>query len=97
MNVVFASGIALPEGWAVVLLSLESVPIFALTPRFILGIREIYARDVQGRRGEGIDTGFGLSLASGGSVGMPMGFVDAEQNEDLERVSRNMGCSRVSI
>lgn len=83
MNALNASHIALPRGWQVVLLlALETVPIYTLTPRFILGIREMYARDVRGRRGEAIDTGFGLSL-SGGAVGMA---VDAEQNKVLEDI-----------
>ena len=38
---------------------------FTLTPRFVTGIRESYARDVQGRRGEGTDIGFDLSSSRG--------------------------------
>ncbi|KAF8549553.1 hypothetical protein OG21DRAFT_1525741 [Imleria badia] len=87
MNAVNASKIALPGGWGMVLLlALQSVPMYTLAPRFILGIREMYARDVQGRRGEGIDTGFGLSLAGGGAVGMELGFLDAEENEGSEGI-----------
>ena len=59
---------------------LAYVPMCTLTPRFILSIRELYARDVQGRRGEGIDSGFGL-LAT---VGTAMEFADVEPNEGLE-------------
>ncbi|KAG9316930.1 hypothetical protein JVU11DRAFT_3011 [Chiua virens] len=43
----------------------ENVPAYTLAPRFIISIRELYARDVQGRRGGGIDTGFGMSTLSG--------------------------------
>ena len=45
----------------VMLFLLGYVPLFTLVPRFIVSIREMYACDVQGRRGGGIDTGFGLS------------------------------------
>ncbi|KAG9316944.1 hypothetical protein JVU11DRAFT_3027 [Chiua virens] len=40
------------------------VAVFALPPRFIVSIRAMYAHDVQGRRGSGIDTGFGSSKLS---------------------------------
>ena len=59
---------------------LEYVPMFTLSPRFILSIRELYARDVQGRRGEGIDTGFGLSSVRGAGNSAIV-FADVEQNE----------------
>ena len=50
------------DGWHFdLMLMLQYVPMFTLTPRFILSIRELYALDVQGRRGGGVDTGFGLS------------------------------------
>ncbi|KAF8135155.1 hypothetical protein EV363DRAFT_1396599 [Boletus edulis] len=63
------------------------VPLFLLTPRFIISVRKLYARGIQGtRRGEGIDTGFGLSSAGGSANGTAMVFVDAEQNEGLEDI-----------
>ncbi|KAF8442242.1 hypothetical protein L210DRAFT_3644387 [Boletus edulis BED1] len=63
------------------------VPLFLLTPRFIISVRKLYARGIQGtRRGEGIDTGFGLSSAGGSANGTVMVFVDAEQNEGLEDI-----------
>jgi len=43
---------------------LAVIPISTLTPRFILNMREMYARSVYGRRGHGIDTGFGLTALS---------------------------------
>ncbi|KAG9312081.1 hypothetical protein JVU11DRAFT_7364 [Chiua virens] len=46
------------------LMFLEYVPVFTLAPRFIISIREIHDHDVQGRRGGGIDSGFGLSTLS---------------------------------
>ncbi|KAF8552966.1 hypothetical protein OG21DRAFT_1485804 [Imleria badia] len=54
---------------------------FTLIPRFIISIRELYARDVQGRRGEGIDTGFGLSSSCRDAGGTAIVFADVEQNE----------------
>jgi len=70
------------------LLVLAYVPMYALTPRLILNIRELYARDVQGRRGEGIDTGFGLLSTRGGADGTTMVFADVEPNEGLEDDAR---------
>lgn len=87
INVIAASGLAPSEGWqAVLLFVLEFVPTFALTPRFILGIRKLYARDAQRGRGEEIDDGLDLSLPGGNPLGMAMGFLDAEQNVGLEDV-----------
>lgn len=54
---------------ASLLLILEYVPVFTLIPRFIMSIGELYARDVQGRRGGGFDTGIGLLLSGRGVVG----------------------------
>ena len=69
---------------------LEVVPLFTLTPRFIISIRELYARDVQCRRGEGIDTGFGLTSGRG-AVEAEVVFAGAGQNEgteDIEEIPR---------
>lgn len=57
---------------------LEYVPLYILTPRFILSIWELYANDIQGRRGERIDTGFGLSLSSRDASGMAMEDMDVD-------------------
>ena len=71
-------------GWPLILSSIiNCVPIYTLTPRFILNIRQSYACDVQGRCGEGIDTGFGLSTSGRGSVGAETVFADVP-NEGLE-------------
>ncbi|KAF8553933.1 hypothetical protein OG21DRAFT_1603838 [Imleria badia] len=86
-----ASGKLPTGGWQLVLLGiLEWVPMYTLTPRFIVSVRELYARDVRGRRGEGIDTGFGLSSGRGAG-GTAIVFADVEQNEgseDVEEVPR---------
>ena len=67
LDALHSSGNVLAEGWQLVLSNvLQYVPMYvlsSLSPRFILNIWELYARDVEGRRGEGIDTGFGLSLS----------------------------------
>lgn len=61
-----------------------------------MSIRALYARDVQGKRGEGIDTGFGL--ASGRDFGgSAVVFADVEQNEgveDIEEVPREGGTTQ---
>ena len=88
VDILGTSGKLPTEGWQLLLLFiLQSVPIYTLTPRFILSIRELYARDVQGRRSEGIDTEFGLSLSGRGAAsGTAIVFVDVEQNEMLDGV-----------
>lgn len=50
------------EGWpTLVLLPLEYVPAFALTPRFIMSIRALHPPEPQGSQGHEVDAGFGLS------------------------------------
>lgn len=86
MNVLGATGKLPIGGWQLIpLFILEYVPVYTLTPRFILSIRKLYARDVRGRRGSGIDTGFGLSLGHGAG-GTAIVFVDAEQNDGVEEI-----------
>jgi len=77
--------LSLAVKWLSAVLQVASnVPVFALTPRFILSIRALYARDT--RRCCGIDTGFGLS-----SLGNPIAdvsaivFADIEESEGSER------------
>jgi len=63
-----------------------TVPISTLTPRFILSMREMYARSVYGGRGHGIDTGFGLTALSGHGVSRSsIVFVDGREREGMER------------
>ncbi|KAF8549538.1 hypothetical protein OG21DRAFT_1500343 [Imleria badia] len=89
INVLVVSGNFPTVGWAVIPLAiLEYVPLFTLSPRFIMSIRELYARDVRGGRGGGIDTGFGLSLSSCNAAGTTIVFADVEQNEVLEDVEK---------
>ncbi|KAF8126724.1 hypothetical protein EV363DRAFT_1173824, partial [Boletus edulis] len=61
----------LPGGWGgPALVVVATVPLFTLTPRFVMNIRELYVRDAQGRWDRDIDTGFGLSNGAGGGVGV---------------------------
>ena len=62
---------------------LEVVPMYTLTPRFIMGLKEVYARDVQGRRGSRIDTVFGLSLSDHGVDRTTVELTDIERNDGL--------------
>lgn len=55
--------------------TLEFVPVYAISPRFILIVRALRSE----RRLAGIDTGFGLSLSG-------RGFVDIKRNKGLEDV-----------
>ncbi|KAF8136545.1 hypothetical protein EV363DRAFT_1428926 [Boletus edulis] len=84
MGMLTTSGKFPKEGLGMILsFILEYVPIFALTPRFILSIRRMYARDVEGRCGEEIDTGFGLSSSGHGAT---IVFADIERNGGLEDI-----------
>lgn len=81
VDVLNSSGYLPTGGWQLILVFiLQTVPMFTLAPRFILSMRELYAQDVQGRCGEGIDTGFGLSFASCTAVGTASMFADVEQS-----------------
>ena len=79
------------EGWLMIsTLTLEYVPMFTLSSRFIPSIREMHAHDAQGRHGSGIDTGFGLSVSGRGAVETVLVFADVEQDEgsvDVEEVT----------
>ena len=71
-------------GWQLIsLLLLEYVPVFTLTPRFILSIREMYARDIEGKCGGEIDSGFGLSSCSCNTSELPIVFVVGQQSVEL--------------
>ena len=68
-----------------VVVAASSILVLTLTPRFILSIRALYARDVRGRQGYGIDTGFGFSSLDAGG-GSAMVFADIRENEDSQQV-----------
>lgn len=63
----------------------QFIPTFIIVPRFILSLRKLYARDLQGRRGSDIDTAFGLTSASShGAAASTIMFADGVQNAGLE-------------
>lgn len=78
--------IALDDDWWRVLSgTVQYVPAFMVTPRLILSLRQLYARDLQGRRGDDIDTAFGLtSTADYGAVTSGLTFVNAGQEDSGE-------------
>ena len=68
-------------GWEVVLGTIVGyVPPFVLTPRLVLSLREVYARDLQGRCGSDIDTAFGLTSSGSAAVTSQIVFADGGQN-----------------
>ena len=83
-----STGIITPNGWLLILLGVvQFVPGCTLVPRFILGLRALYARDLQGRRGSDIDAAFCFSLASShGATVRTITFAHAGENEGLEQV-----------
>ncbi|KAF8442220.1 hypothetical protein L210DRAFT_3759725 [Boletus edulis BED1] len=83
------------SGWQlIVTVIIQYVPVFTLTPRFIMSLRELHMRDVEGRRGNGIDSGFGLSSGSRTAVTVRSevfaGFRDDATLEDVEMVPRKV-------
>ena len=86
VNVMFYAGNLPIDGWWILLMVGSSIPIFTLVPRFILNLREFYARDLQGRRGSDIDTAFGLtSTSSHGPTASAIMFASGGQNEGREQ------------
>ena len=75
------------NGWFVILATiLQTIPPIILVPRFVLNLREIHARGLQGRQGSNIDTGFGLgSEFEQGAIRSAIEFVEPTQNESEER------------
>lgn len=98
MNVLAATGKVGSALWQVIVSAIaEFVPMYTLTPRFIMSVRELYARDVRGGHGEGVDTGFGLSSSGRGAGGTGIVFADVERNEgmdDVEEIPMEVGTTR---
>ena len=70
INVLGSSGV-IPQGWlSQALVIIATVPLYTLTPRFVMNIRELYVLDTKGRVDCDIDTGFGLSSGVGHGVGV---------------------------
>jgi len=74
-------------GPGVALFFLQYVPVFTLTPRFVLSMRKMYARNTYGGRRHGIDTGFGLSPLSS-HVGTRSSIVFADDGGEREGSGR---------
>ncbi|KAF8442237.1 hypothetical protein L210DRAFT_3536113 [Boletus edulis BED1] len=95
INELAAAGILQNYGWQlIVTIILQYVPVFTLTPRFIMGIRELYAHDTGVRCSGGIDTGFGLQSYSRDADGTVMVFAGVGQDEgsgDVEEIQREIG------
>lgn len=83
LNVLISLGNIRTDGWRTMLIGMvQFIPPFVLVPRFILGLRQLYARDLQGRHANDIDTALGLTWASGlNAVASTIMFADAGQNE----------------
>jgi len=61
---------AIPSGYPTIVLVIAStIPIYTLTPRFVMNIRELYMLDTQGHRNSDIDIGFGFSSRVGQGMG----------------------------
>lgn len=82
-----ASCIYVNPGWPFTLqLVGEFIPAVTLVPRFILSLRKLYERDLQGRSGTDFDTAFGLTSSSGlGVHASAIMFADNTLNHGLER------------
>lgn len=74
------------DGWWILLAVPEYVPPFTLVPRFILSLRALYVRDLQGRHRSDVDTAFGLtSTAIQATSISTIIFAYDGQNEGLEQ------------
>ena len=74
------------QGWGTLVLAvLEYVPVFILTPRFIISIRHLYASGATEDGLRDIDTGFGLSTLAARRGAGRSAIVFAEDGEELER------------
>ena len=66
------------------MVTLDYVPVFTLTPRFILSVRALYARDLQGRLEPcRMDTEFGfMSVSASSARRTTLVFADVDQSEE---------------
>ena len=87
INVLINTGDIPVDGWRLILVGVvELIPLYTLVPRFILSLRRLYERDLQGGRGSNIDTAFGVTSMSGhGGASSTIMFADGGQNEGLEQ------------
>lgn len=79
------NGAVIPQGgWWSLSYVAEYLPPIILVPRFMLSLRALFARNVQGRRGSDVDAAFGLSSGSVHAAASTIVFADSGQNEELE-------------
>ena len=83
INLLISTGDFPTNGWWQVLIGVvQYIAPFTLVPRFVLSLRELYARDLKGRVGGDIDTAFGLTSESGrGAALSAIKFAASAQNE----------------
>lgn len=63
----------IPQGWVTpVLMIATNVPLYTLTPRFVMDVRELYVLETEGCLDRDIDTGFGFSSETGHATGSMM-------------------------
>lgn len=73
---VLNQGEASPNSTSMLFLSVFIYTIFyPLTPRFIIGIRQLYDSDISGRP-QGIDSGFGMPSRPNAGTMSPISFAD---------------------
>jgi len=83
----FQSQVTSQQG--VALYFLGYAPVCTLTPRFILSMRELYARSVSGGRGHGIDSGFGMAPLSNHRVSLANSSIIFPGGGELEGLGRD--------
>ena len=75
------------DGRAVLYVAVQQTLPYMLFPRFVLGLREMYAQELQGGR-DGMDSVFGLSRSQHAGSGNPVLFAgisrNAERDDDME-------------
>ena len=85
VNVLVNAGDVPMIGWRAILAGVMNyIPAYTLSPRFILSLRRLYARDVRGGLGSDIDTAFGLTSLPGAGASAIV-FANGGQNEGLEQ------------
>ncbi|KAN0081320.1 hypothetical protein V8E55_008944 [Tylopilus felleus] len=82
-------------GWIIATI-LQYVPLFTFTPRFVISMRELYARDTQGRV-SGVDNAFGLSALSGRDTFGTMVFAEVEQEQNEGTAAEEVPVEEVEI
>ena len=68
------------DGRLVMYVAMQQTLPYMLFPRFVLSLREMYAQELQGRRGDGIDSAFGLGQSQHAASGHPVLFAGISRN-----------------